>query len=111
MPARWSMIGAGGMVPRMSIAITDEHKALAETASDFLGKAEGLRAARSLLEEPEEALPTFWAGRVARGWVGIHVPEQYGGAGLGLPELVVVVEELGRVVAPGPFVPTAIASA
>lgn len=37
------------------------------------------------------------------------MPEEYGGQGFYLPELLVVVEQLGRVVAPGPFVPTAVA--
>jgi len=45
------------------------------------------------------------------GWLGLHLPEAHGGSGYGLEELVVVVEELGRGVAPGPFVPTVIASA
>src|SRR6185437_8069839 len=45
------------------------------------------------------------------GWLGLHLPEERGGSGFGLPELVVVVEELGRGIAPGPFVPTVIASA
>ena len=44
------------------------------------------------------------------GWLGLHVPEEYGGQGFGLPELLVVVEELGRVVAPGPFISTAVAT-
>jgi alkylation response protein AidB-like acyl-CoA dehydrogenase len=43
------------------------------------------------------------------GWLGLHAPEEYGGQGFSLAELLVVVEELGRVVAPGPFVPTAVA--
>ncbi len=41
----------------------------------------------------------------------LHVPEKLGGSGYGLEELVVVVEQLGRAVAPGPFVPTVITSA
>src|SRR5262249_20623904 len=41
----------------------------------------------------------------------LHIPEEHGGSGYGLPELVVVVEALGAAVAPGPFVPTVIASA
>jgi alkylation response protein AidB-like acyl-CoA dehydrogenase len=41
--------------------------------------------------------------------LGLHVPEEYGGQGFGLLELLVVIEELGRVVAPGPFVSTAVA--
>ncbi|MCU1400673.1 MAG: acyl-CoA dehydrogenase protein, partial [Acidimicrobiales bacterium] len=45
------------------------------------------------------------------GWLGLHIAEADGGSGYGLEELVVVVEELGRAVAPGPFVPTVIASA
>ena len=56
-------------------------------------------------------MPPFWDDLVALGWLGLHLPEARGGSGFGLPELVVVVEELGRAVAPGPFVPTVIASA
>jgi 3-oxochol-4-en-24-oyl-CoA dehydrogenase len=63
------------------------------------------------LDTPEEARPPFWHDLVELGWLGLHIDEEYGGSGYGLPELVVVIEELGRVVAPGPFVPTVIASA
>ncbi len=45
------------------------------------------------------------------GWLGLHLPESLGGSGYGLEELVIVVEELGRAMTPGPFVPTVIASA
>jgi 3-oxochol-4-en-24-oyl-CoA dehydrogenase len=95
----------------MSIAITDDHRALAGTASDFLGNRDARGAARALLEAPDEGRPPFWDDLVGLGWLGLHVPEEHGGSGFGLEELVVVVEELGRVVAPGPFVPTVIASA
>ncbi len=95
----------------MSIAITDDHRALADTASDFLAKRDARGAARALLEAPDEGRPPFWDDLVGLGWLGLAVPEELGGSGFGLEELVVVVEELGRVVAPGPFVPTVIASA
>jgi 3-oxochol-4-en-24-oyl-CoA dehydrogenase len=95
----------------MSIAITDDHRALAETASDFLVKHGARAAARALLEAETEPLPAYWADLSDLGWLGLHIPEEHGGSGYGLPELVVVVEELGRAVAPGPFVPTVIASA
>ena len=95
----------------MSIAITDDHRALAKTVSDFLSKNGARSAARALLEAPTEPRPAFWADMGKLGWLGLHLPEKYGGSGYGLPELVVVVEELGRAVAPGPFVPTVIASA
>lgn len=94
----------------MSIAITDDHRALADTASDFLRKHDARGAARALLEADEEGLPPFWDELRRLGWLGLHLPEDHGGSGFGIPELAVVVEELGRAVAPGPFVPTVVAS-
>ncbi len=95
----------------MSIAITEDHRALADTAADFLAKHGSLDAARALLEAETEQTPAFWDDLVGLGWLGLHVPEEHGGSGYGLPELVIVIEELGRALAPGAFVPTVIASA
>ncbi|PJE21631.1 MAG: acyl-CoA dehydrogenase, partial [Mycobacterium sp.] len=95
----------------MGIALTDDHRELAEVARGFLTSQKARAAARSLLDAPEEARPGFWQGIVELGWLGLHIGEEHGGSGYGLPELVVVIEELGRAVAPGPFVPTVIASA
>ena len=95
----------------MGIALTDDHRELAEVARGFLTSQKARSAARSLLDAPEEARPPFWQGIVELGWLGLHIDEEYGGSGYGLPELVVVIDELGRAVAPGPFVPTVIASA
>ncbi len=95
----------------MSIALTDDHKALADTASELLTKRDARGANRALLEAADEPKPAFWDEVAALGWLGLHVPEDHGGSGFGLPELVVVVEQLGRAIAPGPFVPTVIASA
>ncbi|HKQ41800.1 MAG TPA: acyl-CoA dehydrogenase family protein, partial [Pseudonocardia sp.] len=93
----------------MPLPITDDHRALAEVARSFLA---GQRAAaRSLLDAPEEPVPATWKEVAGLGWLGLHVPEEHGGEGAGLPELAVVLEELGRVVAPGPFLPSALASA
>src|ERR1700761_4979362 len=95
----------------MGIALTDDHRELAEVARGFLSSQKARAAARSLLDAPEESLPPFWQGLAELGWLGLHIDEEHGGSGYGLPELVVVIDELGRAVAPGPFVPTVIASA
>jgi 3-oxochol-4-en-24-oyl-CoA dehydrogenase len=95
----------------MGIALTDDHRELAGVARGFLTSQKARWAARSLLDATDESRPAFWQGIVELGWLGLHVEEEHGGSGFGLPELVVVVEELGRAVAPGPFVPTVIASA
>src|SRR5829696_466005 len=63
----------------------------------------------SLVREVVEkgAIPdALWGQMVELGWPALTVPERAGGLGMGTVELAVVVEELGRVLAPGPFVPT-----
>src|SRR5262249_31395852 len=94
----------------MSIAITEEHCALTQTVADFLAKNGARAAARALLDAKSEKLPSFWRELGALGWLGLAVPEEHDGSGFGLPELVVVAEEMGKTVAPSPFVPTVIAN-
>jgi len=63
----------------------------------------------SLVREVVEkgaAPDALWTRMAALGWPALTVPESAGGLGMGAVELAVVVEELGRVLAPGPFVPT-----
>src|SRR5580693_267008 len=95
----------------MSIAITEEHRALAQSVADFLTDHQSRAAARSLLEAEVDTLPAFWAELANLGLLGLHVPEELGGSGFGLPETLVVAEQMGRHLAPGPFVPTVITSA
>ncbi len=94
----------------MAIALTDDHRELADVAHAFLTAQKVRSAARDLLDAPEETRPQFWSDLAGLGWLGLHISEEYGGSGFGFPELVVVVEQLGRAVAPGPFLPTVVAS-
>jgi 3-oxochol-4-en-24-oyl-CoA dehydrogenase len=95
----------------MTIALSAEHQELGATVRAFLRGEKARAATRATLDVAAENLPAFWAGFAELGMLGVHLPEQYGGGGYGLPELAVVVEELGRAVAPGPFLPTMLASA
>lgn len=95
----------------MSIAISEDHLTLGETVADFLTKRDALLENRALLDNPGDAIVPFWAELAQLGWLGLHIEEEFGGSGYTLEELVVVVEELGRVIAPGAFVPTVISSA
>jgi alkylation response protein AidB-like acyl-CoA dehydrogenase len=95
----------------MSIAISEEHRALAQTVAGFLVDHQSRAAARSLLAAEADGLPAFWAELGGLGLLGLHVPEEYGGSGFGLAETLVVAEQMGRQLAPGPFVPTVITSA
>jgi hypothetical protein len=73
----------------MGIALTDDHRELAEVARAFLTTQQARGAARSLLDSPSEARPPFWQELAGLGWLGLHVDEEYGGSSYGLPELVV----------------------
>jgi alkylation response protein AidB-like acyl-CoA dehydrogenase len=99
------------MLAAMSIAISEDHRALADTVCDFLAKHQSRAAARALLEAPAEPNASFYADAADLGWLGLHVPEALGGSGFGIEEVVVVAEELGRGLAPGAFIPTLVASA
>jgi alkylation response protein AidB-like acyl-CoA dehydrogenase len=98
-------------IGRMAIGIAEEHGQLAAVASDFLKRHGGRESARLALEAVDDVLPAFWDDLREVGWLGLHLPEQYGGSGYGLAELAIVVEALGYSVAAGPYVPSVIASA
>jgi alkylation response protein AidB-like acyl-CoA dehydrogenase len=94
----------------MPIAVTAEHTALADVVRDLLIRHRATRLGRERLESGREELPSFWSDLASHGWLGLHIPERFGGSGAGQLELAVVVEQFGRTAAPGPFVPTVIAS-
>jgi alkylation response protein AidB-like acyl-CoA dehydrogenase len=95
----------------VSIAITEDHNALAEVARSFLADRGALDAAHECLNGTPGGFPSYWSELCAMGWPGLHLPEAYGGQGYGLLEAAIVLEELGRVVGPGPLLPAIIASA
>ncbi|GAB3676801.1 acyl-CoA dehydrogenase [Actinocorallia lasiicapitis] len=95
----------------MAIGLTEEHEDLAESVRGFAERYITQAVVRDLLDAEDEPRPAFWAGLAEQGLLGLHIAEEHGGQGFGLLELTVVLEELGRAVAPGPFLPTVLASA
>ncbi|MGH9110998.1 MAG: acyl-CoA dehydrogenase family protein, partial [Acidimicrobiales bacterium] len=94
----------------MGLAITDDHVELAATVRRWAEARGLLSQARASLEPQAEALPAWWGEVAELGWLGLAVGADHGGQGYGLAELAVVLEELGRWCAPGPFLPTVIAA-
>ncbi|GAA4806993.1 acyl-CoA dehydrogenase [Tomitella cavernea] len=96
----------------LGLGLTEEHTALAESVRAFTERvitADGVRAA--LAAPAEEKFPWYWPDLSAQDLLGLHVPEEQGGSGGGLLTAAVALEALGRTVAPGPYVPTVLASA
>ncbi|XRQ15732.1 acyl-CoA dehydrogenase [Actinomadura welshii] len=95
----------------MAIGLTEEHEALADSVRGFAERNIPATAVRAALEADKETRPDFWPALAEQGLLGLHLDEEHGGQGFGLLELSVVLEELGRAAAPGPFLPTVLASA
>ncbi|MBV9663025.1 MAG: acyl-CoA/acyl-ACP dehydrogenase, partial [Actinobacteria bacterium] len=83
--------------------ISEEHVELHRTARRWAEARCPASVARALLEAETEGLPPFWDELVEMGWTRLAVD-------FGVAEAAIVVEELGRVVAPGPFLSTVLAS-
>ncbi|XRQ04726.1 acyl-CoA dehydrogenase [Actinomadura welshii] len=95
----------------MTIGLTEEHRDLRDAVRALTARQVTRTVVRAAVDAEREKLPAFWDDLAAQGLLGLHLPESAGGAGYGLVELAVVVEELGRAIAPGPFLPTVLASA
>jgi len=65
---------------------------------------------RAMIEDPAGVSDGLWATMAGLGWLGVLVPEAHGGLGLGLVDLVVLQEELGKLPFPGPFLSSAVAA-
>lgn len=101
---------SGSRVAGSSLAIADEHVALAEVARRWVASEAPTTVARRALDAQFDELPSCWPDTLATGWLGLAVSERNGGAGYGLSELGVVLEEMGRTCVPGPFLPSAVAA-
>ena len=90
------------------LVLGEDQELLAKTAADFVAARSPVARVRAL-RDADDALgfsPALWKEMAELGWVGIPLPEAYGGAGLGQAELAVVLEALGRTLAPEPFLAT-----
>jgi alkylation response protein AidB-like acyl-CoA dehydrogenase len=92
----------------MALALTEEQEILQRTAREFVQGKSSLKRIRALRDDPTGAgfSPELWTDMARLGWLGIVMPEEYGGAGLGWTDLMVVLEELGRGLVPEPVVGT-----
>ncbi len=95
----------------LGLGLSEEHTALADSVASFAERTITTETVRARLDQHEEKFPAFWSALVGQDLLGLHVPEEQGGTGGGLLTLAVALEALGRTVAPGPFVPTVLASA
>lgn len=87
----------------MNFDFSDDQKQLRDQARRFLAEKCPPKAVRAVLEGKADYDRDLWKGLAEMGFLGVAIPEEYGGTGAGHLELCVIAEELGRVLAPVPF--------
>ena len=90
----------------MDFSFTAEQDALRASAREVLTKEAGPASYRAVMDGPTGTSEALWTTIGSLGWTGAAISESSGGLGLGLIELVVLQEELGRALAPAPFFST-----
>jgi len=90
----------------MALILNEDQELIAQTALDFVREHSPVSRFRALRDagDPVGYSPALYREMAELGWTGIPFDEKLGGAGMGLAELVLVVEALGRTLAPEPFV-------
>ena len=87
----------------MNFDFSDDQKQLRDQARKFLAEKCSPKAVRVVLDGKADYDRELWKGLAEMGFLGVAIPEEYGGAGAGHLELCVVAEEMGRALAPVPF--------
>jgi len=91
-----------------SLLLNDEQRMLKKTAQEFIRERAPASRLRTLRDSKDELgfSRAVWKEMAELGWLGLQIPEQYGGLGLGFFDLCVVLEQSGRELMPEPFIST-----
>ena len=95
----------------MDLGLDEQQEMLKNFARDFLEKECPETLVREMEEDEQGYSPDLWKKMAEQGWMGLIIPEDQGGAGMTLCELVVLLEEFGRALVPGPFISTVVLGA
>ena len=90
----------------MDLGLSEQQELLKNAARDFLEKECPESLVREMEEDEKGYSPDLWKKMAEQGWQGLLIPEQYGGAGFGFLDLIILIEEFGRALVPGPFIST-----
>jgi alkylation response protein AidB-like acyl-CoA dehydrogenase len=94
----------------MDFGLSEEQEHLQRSAREFLGRECPPAFVREVMRDADGFPRGFYQKLAALGWTGLIVPESFGGLGLGMLDLAVLMEEIGRAVMPGPFFSSTLAT-
>lgn len=92
----------------MNYDLSEEQNILKESAYKFLADECPAEYVRNMAEDVKGFSPELWQKMSELGWIGLMVPEKYGGPGMSFLELTVLLTEMGYFCLPGPFFSTVV---
>jgi alkylation response protein AidB-like acyl-CoA dehydrogenase len=92
----------------MDLGLTEEQEMLRTSARDFLQKECPKQLVKQLDESDGGHSPELWRKVAGLGWLGLLFPDEYGGSGGSFMDLIVLLEEIGYNILPGPFLSTVV---
>jgi len=92
----------------MNLALSEEQEMLKKMARDFLTDKFPKTVVKELEQSELGYSPELWKEMAGLGWMGLALPEKYGGSGMGFLDLAVLLEEMGRACLPGPYFSTVV---
>jgi len=95
----------------VDFSFTPDQTLLKNSARAFLDEHCKPATVRLLWDDARGESESMWKEMAQLGWLGLSLPEEHGGSGLGMVESALLLEELGRAAYPGPFWPTMLAAA
>jgi len=87
----------------MDFAFSEQQDLLRASARQFLERECPADMVRHWSDAPQGYSPDLWQKMAALGWMGLMLPETYGGSGLSFVDLTILMEEMGRTLLPAPF--------
>src|SRR5256712_12538659 len=116
-PTTWAARARSGASPcsptasegiPMDFGFSEEQEMLRKSARDFLAKESPMTYVRQMMEDERGFRDEQWEQMAGLGWMGLILPEEHGGAGPRFVDLIVVLEEMGRVLPPRPLFSTVV---
>lgn len=99
------------MAIKVDFGFSEEQDLLKKSAREFLEKECPSTFVREMKADPKGYTPALWKKIADQGWLGLTIPAEYDGGGVGFLDLTILLEEMGRALLPGPFIPTVVLGA
>jgi alkylation response protein AidB-like acyl-CoA dehydrogenase len=94
----------------MDLSFSEEQEVLRSSARKFINNEFDMESVLAMWEDERGYTEDVWSKMADLGWMGLRIPEEYEGVGLSFLDLAVLLEEMGRVAMPGPYLSTILAA-